>query len=416
MQLNMSRLFPIFDQVLFAATNFSLAIILARYHSPEVVAAYGLGLSVALVLQAIQRHVIIIPLNLRKKVKNEKLSRTWLGTHFIATGCMLSFVGVFCSLATQLLMKEYVNLVAFSVLALIIIYMQAEFGRAFLIAINQTKFVIVPAIFQISAVSYIAYFGVQDPYAYIKILAILVAASTASAFLLVTLVGSPEWVFGDRHLRRLIRKYARWGSLGVLASAGYNHVPLLILGVFASPLQAAAFITMRNLLQPSQVLMRGLDIVDKRKVGGFRYTDTTAMYRKADQLVLAYGLLAAAYALVINLGGEWLSGVVYGEGYRVFADLLVPWAVIYVLMAMLFPLESLAYASDKIKSYYTIRIFAGVAATMMAFPLIWNLHAMGAVIACLIGWVITVGGTYWMLKRSEWKNVAVTNIKNAGEV
>ncbi|MEM9277342.1 MAG: hypothetical protein AAGA76_02070 [Pseudomonadota bacterium] len=415
MKSGLSRLLPVFDQVLFAASNFVLAIILARFHSAEVVAAYGVGLSVALILQAMQRHVIIIPLNVMKKIRNKKLAHTWLGTHFITTGCMLSFVGVFCSLATQLLMSGYVNLVAFSVLALVVVYMQAEFGRAFLIATNRTAFVIVPAFLQISAVLYIASTGFDEPYGYLKILSVLVSVSVVSAVLLVFLAGGVEWIHGDRLLRRLMRKYAGWGTAGVIASSGYNHVPLFVLGVYAAPIQAAAFVTMRNLLQPSQVLMRGLDIVDKRKVGGLRYQNTSSMQGKAFRLCLIYASIAALFATAVILAGDHISRLVYGPKYAEFAHLLIPWGAVYVLMALLYPLESLAYASDKTNTYYSIRIVAGLTAASVSFPLVWNFGAAGAVISCLIGWLITVGSTFLLLRKSDGRMLNTADMGKPGE-
>jgi len=415
MYSSISRLLPVFDQILFAASNFIIAIVLARNYSVETVAAYGIGLSVALILQAMQRHVIIIPLNVTKKIKNDKNARTWLGTHFISSGCMLSFVGVPCALATQLLMQEYVNLIALSILALTIVYMQAEFARAFLIATNRTAYVAVPALFQFFAVLYIAGFGFDDPYGYLKILSLLVSVSIISALFLVLLTGGPEWIHGDRLLRRLMKKYAGWGTTGVLASSGYNHVPLFILGIYAAPIQTAAFVMMRNLLQPSQVLLRGLDIVDKRKVGAMRYQNSNSMQRKAFRFCLAYGSFAALYGIAITVSGEQLAGLVYGIEYSGFAYLLIPWAGIYILMAMLFPLESLAYASNKTNAYYSIRIVAGITATGLSFPLVWNFGALGAVICCLIGWLITVGGTSWLLSRSETNTVATMKTNKVGE-
>jgi len=415
MYSTISRFLPVLDQVLFAASNFIIAIVLARQYSVETVAAYGIGLSVALILQAMQRHIIIIPLNVTKKIKNHKNARAWLGTHFISSGCMLSFVAVPCALATQLLMQEYVNLIALSVLALIIVYMQAEFARAFLIATNRTAYVAVPALLQLLAVIYIAIIGFEGPYGYLKILLLLLSVSGTSALFLVFLTGGPEWTHGDRLLRRLMKKYAGWGTIGVIASSGYNHVPLFVLGLYAAPIQTAAFVMMRNLLQPSQVLLRGLDIVDKRKVGEMRYQDSDSMQKKAFRFCLIYGSLAALYGLAVAASGEQLAGLVYGIEYSGFAYLLIAWAGIYILMAMLFPLESLAYASNKTNAYYSIRIVAGITTSGLSFPLVWNFGAFGAVVCCLIGWLVTVGGTFWLLGKSEAKPVSTMKANEVGE-
>ena len=407
------RIVPIADQVLFAVSNFLLAVVLARYYPSNVVAAYGIGLSVGLILQALQRHTLIIPLAVGKKIKNPAIARRWLGIHFIAIGCMLSFTAVLLAFVTQFLMNSYVDMIAISILAIITIYMQNEFSRVFLIAIGRTGFLLFPALLQLLVVGFIAIAPPEGPYAYFVILSALIATALLNAALLIFLSGVPDWVLGDRHLRRLIKRYSGWGTVGVIAAAGYNHVPLVILGVLSEPIYAAAFLTTRNLLQPSQILMRGLDIVDKRKVGDIRARGYQAMVGHTKRLCLLYTLVAGVFGLMVSLGGNDLLELIYGSRYAEFGFVLALWAGIYICMAALFPLESLAYAADRIRTYYLVRTVAGVAASVAAFPLIAGFDTAGAVGACLLGWLIMISGTYLML-RTEPSALAARSLQEQG--
>ena len=54
------RMITLGDQVMFAAGNFMLTILLARYYSEKELAAYGMALSVALILQGVQRNTYVV--------------------------------------------------------------------------------------------------------------------------------------------------------------------------------------------------------------------------------------------------------------------------------------------------------------------------------------------------------------------
>src|SRR5436190_3095652 len=58
------RLATVGDQVIVSVTNFVLTLIIGRIFSAEEFASYGIGLSIGLMLQGVQRHAITIPLML----------------------------------------------------------------------------------------------------------------------------------------------------------------------------------------------------------------------------------------------------------------------------------------------------------------------------------------------------------------
>src|SRR6185312_3679374 len=70
------------------------------------------------------------------------------------------------------------------------------------------------------------------------------------------LIGKPDIFWGWRLARRDFRTYFFGSLLAVIGYMGYNQVPLLILGYTSEPIQAAAFVATRGLMQPLAVIIR----------------------------------------------------------------------------------------------------------------------------------------------------------------
>ena len=56
----MIRLITLGDQCMFAAGNFLLTVLLTRFYTDIDLAAYGIALSIALVLQGVQKNTYVI--------------------------------------------------------------------------------------------------------------------------------------------------------------------------------------------------------------------------------------------------------------------------------------------------------------------------------------------------------------------
>jgi hypothetical protein len=61
-----TRFATIGDQVLVSLANFGLTLAIGRAYSAKELASYGIGLSLGLMVQGVQRHALIIPLMLLK--------------------------------------------------------------------------------------------------------------------------------------------------------------------------------------------------------------------------------------------------------------------------------------------------------------------------------------------------------------
>jgi O-antigen/teichoic acid export membrane protein len=195
-----------------------------------------------------------------------------------------------------------------------------------------------------------------------------------------------------------LRRYGGWAGLATATYAGYNHIPLLLLGAIAAPVHAALFVATRSLMQPLQILLRGLDIADK---SGFARNARAPHSRAALiitlKLAALYALVAAVFGLTAGLLAESLIALAYGEKFAGSGVVLIAWIPLYMLLAASMPLESLVYMRQSFHGYYLARGIASGAAIAAAYPLIlWN-PDIGAIAACSIGWLISVAGTLILL-------------------
>jgi O-antigen/teichoic acid export membrane protein len=175
-------------------------------------------------------------------------------------------------------------------------------------------------------------------------------------------------------------------------------VPLLVLGALAAPVHAAAFVATRSLLQPLQILLRGLDLADKQ---AFSKTARTPQARPAllftFKLAGIYALVAGVLCAGIACFAEPLIASSYGANYSGFGPTLIAWAPVFVLLSMAMPLESLVYAREEFRSYYVVRGVGSLAAIALTAILVGPFAEIGAIAACGVGGLVAIAGTVILL-------------------
>jgi O-antigen/teichoic acid export membrane protein len=205
---------------------------------------------------------------------------------------------------------------------------------------------------------------------------------------------------GARLLLVDIKRYGGWAAAATATYAGYNHVPLLILGAIAAPVHAAVFVAARSLLQPLQILLRGLDVADKNAFAEIRADPYSAKATRFTlKLVALYAAVGGVVGVAAGLGAEQLLTLAYGTKFSGYGAALIAWVPAYVFLSISTPLESLVYARKAFRGYFAIRGVASLVAIAAAFPLITWYAEIGAIAACAIGWLVAVAGTAILLMR-----------------
>jgi len=169
------------------------------------------------------------------------------------------------------------------------------------------------------------------------------------------------------------------GSLmGVIGASGYTHGPVIALGLFSSPLHAAAFIAMRSLMQPIQIIMRSMDVIDKNFFRSKSSNSDAGIMKVMKSQVIMYGLVSSSIALIICYFGVWIINFLYDGEYIEFIYVLYGWGVISVFTSITLPVESAIVIKKLLNKYNFIRLWIGLGVVVIATVVIAPYGAYGA--------------------------------------
>lgn len=386
------------DQVFFSGANFLFTIILAKFFSEIELAAYGIGLSVAMTLQGIQRTSYVVQNSLLPQPILRRRATKILGQQLIAWIFLCGAAAIAIFIASFIWGdSHFFWAIVFASSVLTLMYIQLDFDRILMIKYERFidplltsagylflmagMFFIIPA-YQISFDFFMVIVGI---FTLLK-----------SSWLLVV-IGKPDLFWGWRLMKRDMKRYLGASLLGVAGYVGYSNFPIFILGAVAAPIQSAAYAGMRSLMQPLLVVVRSLDIIDKNffPAHSKKDNDLRAPFLR---LFALYGGGALLITIIMAIVGEPLVRLVYGEKYVEYHHLLVGWGMIFVLLSMTSPIETVIVKLGKINQYNLMRIPAGIVGVILSYLLCADMGAWGAIIACLSGWVVSVALALWLIR------------------
>jgi O-antigen/teichoic acid export membrane protein len=397
-----TRLATVADQLLVAVANFALTLAIGRAYPPEALASYGIGLSMGLLLQGWHRHAVTIPLMLESDARIGRRCAGIAGQHGIVLAVSLLAGGALLAAVRVGNVPHYATLVVAATVVCLIIYVELEFARALLVKLGRPGTLLLGAGWYAFVVAVLAVTALAHRLEYWMLLAALCTAMLLHAVALLAVMGTYSWRQGWQLLSLSVRKYGGWSAAATATYAGYNHVPLLILGALAAPIHAAAFVATRSLMQPLQILLRGLDIADKssfdRLAGG---AHQRSALRHTFKLAALYACVAALFGVAIGLFAEQIVVLAYGQKFAGLGPVLVAWIPVNILISLTMPFESLVYSSQAFRSFYLLRGLASMLAIGFAVPLVIAHAEIGAIFACAIGWLVTVVGTILLFLRNR---------------
>ena len=334
-----TRLATICDQLLVALANFALTVSVGRAFGAEEVAAYGIGLSAGLLIQALQRHAIIIPLMLQPPAR----VRRWRGGIFAQHSLVLA-AGLACG-GVGLLLELFAGLPRFGCLIIaassvsLFVYAEMEFARAILVKLDKPFLLFASAVWYAAVCVGLTVAALHHLVTFEGVLALLAAGMGVHALALFTLARGYSLLIGLHLLAVDSRRYGGWAMVAALTWSGYNHLPLFVLGALAPPIHAAAFVATRSLLQPQYLLLRGLDIADKAM---FAKAASAPHSREAFvttmKLAGIYTAAASLYGGLASLFAEDLVRLAYGEKFSGFGPTLLAWVPVCLLTSVALPL------------------------------------------------------------------------------
>ena len=393
----LTRLATISDQLLIALANFALTISIGRSFKTDEVAAYGIGLSAGLMMQALQRHAILIPLMLQHPTKAARREAGIFAAHGLVIGCVVLFGLGGLALASLSDLSRFGLLIVAASTVCLLVYAELEFTRAILVKINRPFLLFLSAGWYAFAAAVLTWASLHHWLNFGGVLAALAAAMLIHSAALFALPRSISISQGLRLLSSDIRNYGVWALVATLTYSGYNHLPLFVLGAMAPPIHSAAFVATRSLMQPLQILLRGLDVADKARFAKQTNGSPDALALTL-RLASVYALAAIFFGGAACLFSDELIHLAYGEKFAGFGPALLAWVPAYVLVSVSMPFESLVYTRQVFRSYYLVRGVGSIAAVGLTIPLMpWA--EVGAISACGAGSLIAVLGTMFILMR-----------------
>ncbi len=395
----MIRVITLGDQCMFAAGNFLLTVLLARYYSDIDLAAYGIALSIALVLQGVQKNTYVIQHSVMPPEEFRSRSNKIMGEHFIATQpllIILTFLSVYVAVNMPQSLETHTIIATTVCFA---IYAQLEFER--IVLIKYEKYLI-PFLTSMAFLSLVVGFLLfHDRFTFNDLMLSLWIFAVLKTLMLIALVGLPDIRGGVSQLREDCGQNVKASVQGVIGASGYTHGPVMILGAIAAPAQVAAYVAMRSLMQPTQIVMRSLDVIDKnffhaKSAGtedGIRQTMTSQM--------IWYAAISTLMAVMICGFGREIIQLLYNGKHESFIYVLYGWGVLSVFMAVVAPIESVLIIKNKLNDYNFIRLWIGVITVLLCFPVAALFGAHGIILLSLAAGIAAVLAGYYIANQTQ---------------
>ncbi|MCX5493771.1 hypothetical protein OSH11_03545 [Kaistia dalseonensis] len=393
------RILAFADQGFISLANFVITVALARIYPPHDFAGYGIGLAVALTVGGAYRTSFAVPTALLSERRFWRRVRGLAGLHLALIVAMSAIfaIGVVCSFIFS--QDDLTQAIALSIFATFPLYLSLDNDR---VLSFRSAGPLVPALlsitfFFVSVLLAGAAWLVKIPFPAVMIAFGLFAIGKTAV--VCFLPGAPDFRHALLVMAERIKNTVGWVTVGTMASAGYSHVPLWILSTLAAPIHAAAYAAMRSPLQPMQIVVRSLDVVDKITFGKIDPSDRAARRRHAWRTYFIYLGVAIVFMLFAWAFAYQLVHLVLGDTYLPFVSTLRIWAVVFVLVTTSNSLETVIYENRRYKAYAMAQIAGGIVAIAAAFPLSMAYQEAGASFSCFIGSLIPYGWLLWTFNR-----------------
>jgi O-antigen/teichoic acid export membrane protein len=219
-----------------------------------------------------------------------------------------------------------------------------------------------------------------------EVLVLLAAASTLPA--IITLFHATKGKTSLRHFSRFIKGHY-YNSKWLIASGPlmwlWSYIPTFSLGNILGMASVGAFITVRSVANIANVAMELLETEVSAKAGKL-YAENKDALAKSLRKVRVAGLSLWGVAFVLlSLYGERLLGIVFGDQYSQYSDVMV---ILWVAQGVTFLFRLNAV---RIRTYgINIAIPAGymfgtVMVLLTVYPLISNINILGAAMSYVAG-------------------------------
>ena len=391
------RVLAFLDQASFSFANFVVIVAFARGFSPTEFAGYGIGFAISILLASVYRVAFIVPMAIGGEERFLADRAALAGQHAWISAAVVGLAVLTCLSLHAVDVSPLVRASTIAAASTLSTFFPQDFDRAFLFRSHKPALALAWSVGYVLTTLVAAALIWNQVLGFAGIMAMFAAFGLLKTSLVMRVVAVPDFGAGRRHIARALGESASWNMLGTFASGGLAHAPLFVLGTFAPALNVAAYTAVRAPLQPIQIIVRSLDLVDKLIFGRIDVTDVSARRRHLLRTWLLYLGISAACAVVLGAAATPIIGLVAGAKYAGFEGTLRLWGLLFVLLTSSLPLETAMLASGQHKAYALIQCGAGGLAILLAVPLAHAWLDFGAVLAGLLGWCFAYCMIAWRL-------------------
>jgi O-antigen/teichoic acid export membrane protein len=381
------------DQILFSACNFGISIFVARRYGYQELASLGVAVSVALVVQGLQRPLYVVPTALRNDRHQARVFAGITGEHVLVVAAIVILAAVTLE-AVRRIFVAGADL-PMATIASVLIFAQSDFDRYVLV---KSQRIVAPAALSaayaitLMIAAFIAWWWSLP---FVWFMAAIVVFAVGKGTCVAAMTAWPNFLWGMRLLKRDLRVRGLYALAATLSYSGFMHVPVFALSILSGPVQTAGFIAMRNLVQPFPILMRSFDIGDKLAFSGANLKAQSQLRSTFWRVAIFYFLIGGAAILLTYILSHPLISLTYGAPYLPFETIMLGHVTVFTLLAILYPLEGVINIARLFRSQIFWSTVSGTVGAAIALAACGTYGAWGAIAAARAGAAIMTTGTIY---------------------
>ncbi len=379
------QLYSIAAQFLFSITSFVLTFVLAKHLNVELYSVFVVAISIGLIIEGLFRFMCIKPLNVDGSAEIYK--KSWGGVVIIGL-LILVFVFFFGGIVAHFLgvsPEQYLLAGLFSVF-----YCSFSSWRIWLNKFFTSFHVMLLNVAYLGAIL-IWWLGVQfdivPTFSVFYILFFIVVLMVGSFVIVVARIPKEfdlKFVYSKYSIPRVAN-----GIFASIFYSGYNHLPLILLSYISEPASAGLFFIARTLTQPLMAILRGIEIIDQKKIALLVCDGThTGVRILMAKYIRKNILLCLCVTLVSFSVGIPFVGFYYAGQYEISYLIALPWMFYSLLVAISKPIESFAFVISLQRCITQGRGYATLVCVLSLFPLVKFFGVAGSVMAVCLGWFV----------------------------
>ena len=381
------------ESALSAGANFALALAIVRAYPETTFAGYGTAISVVFILQAFARASLATPAAVKSDAWFVRRAGALLAIH-------LGLIAMLLALATSAAVAVALFVgaplwwaCAAATPALGLLFFGAEFERVALVKLGRQLTLLVTAVAAFAAMVALCGLALWGAIGFGAMMIGVGCVGAARIAVMAATIGRFDAAAGLRAARLGGPRFVHAGVTTLIGSVACSHAPVLILSILSTAQATAAFVAMRTLYQPMQLVFRSVALVDRTGFHGMLASQSGTIARLFRRFALRTLALSALFAAVLALIGRDLVHHAFGGRFDGSVNVYYMWGLIMIMINLMSVTDTFISNARAEGAYGIAHVSGGAVAVAGALVLIPVHGAMGAAIAALLGWItiVTIG-------------------------